>query len=182
MKLSNAEDRSNKIVFPTNRLNSILALILERFEAKSKIQRDQPIEWSLMHVFSCSQLAKIIALIRGLDPEIAGIAGAIHDLAIIETGIFENHGLLGEEFVQKLLDEYNSNYGSKQGFLEDKEINQIITATIFHTNKGEYSEDEMVELLKDIDAFDRYLHGKDTFGYYLERTNRVLKDLGLKSL
>ncbi|MCK5410256.1 MAG: phosphohydrolase, partial [Candidatus Heimdallarchaeota archaeon] len=77
---------------PVRRLNFILELLLDKAKLLSNIDRDQPLEWSIMHMYSCSQLAKLLAIKRGINPEIAGIAGAIHDLAIIETGIFKDHG------------------------------------------------------------------------------------------
>ncbi len=38
----------------------------------------------------------------------------------------------------------------------------------------------MVELLKDVDAFDRYLYGVDSEGAYLERVNKVFKEINNK--
>lgn len=45
--------------------------------------------------------------------------------------------------------------------------------------KETYTNDSFVELLKDVDSFDRYLHGVKTEGAYLERCNRVMKELGI---
>ena len=159
------------------RLNLILEMLLEKAKELSDIERDQPLEWSIMHMYSCSQLAKLLALKRDLDPEIAGIAGAIHDLAIIETGIFKNHGIDGEKFVKDFLKNYNNIYGLENGMVTEKELSIIIEATIHHSDKKNYSNNEYVELIKDVDSFDRYLHGKETYEFYTKRTNRVLKDL-----
>ncbi len=162
---------------PVNRLNLILKLLLEKAKAKSNIDRDQPLEWSIMHMYSCSQLAKLLAFKRNLNPEIAGIAGAIHDLAIIETGIFKNHGPDGAKLVKDFLYNYNDIHGLENGKVTEDEIAIIIDATIHHSDKINYSNNEYVELIKDVDSFDRYLHGKETYEFYIERTNRVLKDL-----
>ncbi|MBY9000533.1 MAG: HD domain-containing protein, partial [Candidatus Heimdallarchaeota archaeon] len=142
---------------PAKRLNFILEMLLEKAKVQSNFGRDQPIEWSIMHMYSCSQLAKLLAIKRGLDPEIAGIAGAIHDLAIIETGKFKNHGPNGVDLVRGFLKNYNKKIGDNYGFISDDEIELIVKATIYHSDKKQYSDDKFVELIKDVDAFDRYL-------------------------
>ena len=159
------------------RLNLILQLLLEKAKEQSDVDRDQPLEWSIRHMYTCSQLAKLLALKRGLNPEIAGIAGAIHDFVIIETGIFKNHGPNGVNLVRDFLKHYNKKFGENYGFISDDEIEQIVKATFHHSDKKQYSDDKFIELVKDVDSFDRYLHGKETYDFYLERTNRVLKDL-----
>jgi uncharacterized protein len=161
----------------SRRLNFILELLLEKTKEFADLNRDQPLEWSIMHMYSCSQLAKLLAIKRGLDQEIAGIAGAIHDLAIIETGIFKDHGPNGANLVRDFLKNYNKRFGDSYGFISDEEIELIVKATIHHSDKKQYSGDTFVELIKDVDSFDRYLHGKETYDFYVERTNRVLKDL-----
>ncbi|MCK5304063.1 MAG: HD domain-containing protein [Candidatus Heimdallarchaeota archaeon] len=162
---------------PVRRLNFILELLLDKAKLLSNIDRDQPLEWSIMHMYSCSQLAKLLAIKRGLNPEIAGIAGAIHDLAIIETGIFKDHGPNGVNLVRDFLKNYNKKFGDNYGLISDDEIEQIVIATNHHSDKKQYSDDKFVELIKDVDSFDRYLHGKETYDFYVKRTNRVLKDI-----
>lgn len=44
----------------------------------------------------------------------------------------------------------------------------IINAIIKHSDKETYSNDSFVELLKDIDSVDRYLHGIKSEDAYLE--------------
>lgn len=167
---------------PARRLNLILKLLLEKAKEQAEIDRDQPLEWSIMHMYSCSQLAKLLAIKRDLNPEIAGIAGAIHDLAIIETGIFKDHGLLGAKLVRDFLQNYNNKFGLEYGIVNEKELSIIIEATIHHSDKIAYTNNDYVELIKDVDSFDRYLHGKETYDFYVERTNRVLKDLNFPLL
>ena len=182
MESNNVNEEDNKIKFSVIRLNYILELLITKLLNNKNINRDQPFEWSLMHIFSCSQLSKLLALSRGLNPELAGIAGAIHDLAIIETGIFKNHGPIGAEFVTKLIKEYNSSYGVKHGIITEEELEIITQATIFHSDKRNYSDNDFVELIKDVDSLDRYLHGKETYDFYLDRTNRALKDLNIREI
>jgi len=112
---------TSKIILNMRRLNCILNMLNSIIKKSSNIDRDQSIEWSIKHMYSCSQLAKILAQKRGFDIEIAGIAGATHDLAIIETGRFENHGPLGGPIVRDFLFDYNSKFGEEFGEISNEE-------------------------------------------------------------
>jgi hypothetical protein len=43
----------------SRRLNFILELLLEKTKEFADINRNQPLEWSIMHMYSCSQLGII---------------------------------------------------------------------------------------------------------------------------
>ena len=162
------------------RLNKIQKIILEEVLNSTIDERDQPLEWSIKHVFSCSQLAKLLAHRRGLDIELSGIAGAIHDIAIIKTGIFKDHGPLGAPMVEKMLREYNNRYGVEIGMITEEEIKLIVEATIQHTEKKKYTDKKFIELIKDVDSLDRFLHGLETYDFYTVRCRNALQDLGIE--
>ena len=168
-----------KYILPMKRLDCILDILFSKIKESKITNRDQPIEWSIKHMYSCAQLAKILAQKRGFDTEISGITGAIHDLAIIETGKFENHGSLGGPMVRDFLLEYNSKYGEVYGKISDEEINQIANATINHTKKNQYNDSTFDEMIKDVDSLDRFLHGLETYDHYTKRTKKALDDLNL---
>lgn len=168
-----------KISLPMTRLNCILDLLVSKIKNSTIPNRDQPIEWSLKHMYSSTQLAKLLAKKRGFDIEIAGIAGAIHDFAIIETGKFENHGQIGGPLVRNFLEKYNTEYSKDFGKIDNEDIDLIVNATINHTNKKQFNGSAFDELIKDVDSLDRFLHGLETFAHYLKRTKRVLEDLNL---
>ena len=170
---------TRKINFPVTRLKCILDLLFEEIRGLSNENREQSIEWSTNHLYSCSQLAKLLAAKRGLDPEIAAIAGAIHDIAIIKTGRFENHGPKGEEPIKDLINRYNSDFGEKYGLINNKEIEIIVSASVHHSEKTIFTDDKYIELIKDVDSLDRFLHGKDTYAHNKERSKRALEDLNL---
>lgn len=50
-----------------------------------------------------------------------------------------------------------------------------------HSEVEIFSEDSYVELLKDVDSFDKYLHGIETDGYFLIRSKKVIEELGLQN-
>ncbi|MCE7742827.1 MAG: HD domain-containing protein [Candidatus Heimdallarchaeota archaeon] len=176
-KVSKSE---SSIILPNLRTEKILSLVLEELESTKGIARDQPFSWSLTHAISCSQISKILAASRGLDIEIAAITGAIHDLAIIRTGKFENHGPLGAPMVIEFLHGYNSNFGKEFGIVSQEEVDVIAQATQNHTYKTDFTDNEFDELIKDADSLDRFLHGKKTFDFYFTRSEKALKDIGLK--
>lgn len=168
---------SEKIILPMKRLNCILDILFSKIKKSNVKKRDQLIEWSIKHMYSCSQLAKLLAQKRGFDIEIAGIAGAIHDLAIIKTGKFENHGLLGGSLVRDFLLDYNSKHGKEFGEISEEDIDLIVNATVNHTNKRQFDDSAFDELIKDVDSLDRFLHGLETFDFYTKRTMKALEDL-----
>ncbi len=169
----------NESTLSMSRLNKILNILLDEITQMEDFERDQPLTWSMKHMFSCSQISKLIAASRKLDIEIAGITGAIHDLFLIRTGIFEDHAPKGGPLVIDFLNKFNQTYGEEYGYLSEKEIEIIYQATILHTDKTNYTKDEIVELTKDADALDRFLHGKDIPKHYIPRYKAALKDLKL---
>ncbi len=162
---------------PNKRLEKIVELLIEEIDANYTENRDQPLPWSINHMYTCAQLSKLIAIIRGLDPEIAGIAGAIHDLFVIRMGIFGEHGPKGEPLVREFLKDYNDIYSEEYGEISEEDVEKICLATKYHTDKKNFTQDKFIELIKDTDAFDRLLHGHDIPEYYLPRCKAVLKNL-----
>jgi uncharacterized protein len=71
--------------FQVKRLNRILGMLLHEMKDLPDDGRDFPIRWNIMHMYSTSQLAKLLAMHRGIEPELAGIAAALHDIGIVKT-------------------------------------------------------------------------------------------------
>lgn len=161
------------------RVNRLLSMLFDDLRMLSDEERDLPIRWSVMHMYSSSQLAKIIALRRGLDMELASIAAALHDIAVIITKKTENHAENSESYVKEMVDKYNNKCRKNLPMITEEEEIVLIDAIKKHSDKETYSEDAFVELLKDVDAIDRYLHGIKSEDAYLERCSRVLKELGI---
>lgn len=67
------------------RLNRILSILFSEMKDLSDEDRDLPIRWNVIHMYTSSQIAKILALKRGIDPELAGIAAALHDIGVVKT-------------------------------------------------------------------------------------------------
>lgn len=163
------------------RVNKIISMLFEEMKLLSDDERDLPVVWNVMHMYSSSQLAKIIALSRGIDIELAAIAGGIHDIATIVTKKTDGHAQKSEIYVRELIDKYNNKWREDLPVVTKEEENLLVNAIINHSYKESYSEDKFIELLKDVDSLDRYLHGVKTEGEYLIRCKRVLKELGIEN-
>lgn len=171
---------TNQEKFPVRRLNRILTMLLADMKDLSDEGRDLPIRWSIMHMYSSSQLAKILAMRRGIEPELAGIAAALHDIGVVMTKKHEGHAEAAKRYVDDFIEKFNFEWETELPKVTQEEKEEILKAIVQHSEKEIYSEDQFVELLKDVDSLDRYFHGVKTEGAHLERCNKVMRELRLK--
>jgi len=162
------------------RLNRILSMLLSEMKDLTDEGRDFPIRWNMMHMYSSSQLAKLLAMHRGMDPELAGIAAALHDIGVVMTKKHEGHAEAASPYVYDFLERYNQESGAKLSKVTKEEMDAIVKAIIQHSEKEINSNDPFVELLRDVDSLDAYLHGVESEGGRLERSKRVMKELGIE--
>ena len=163
------------------RLNRILPIIQEKILTLEEKDRELPIVWSVAHMFTTMQLAKILALRRNIDPEIAGLAGVFHDIYTMITGKTEDHGVKAKTLILEIIEEYNNKRREALPMITTEEVNQIIYAIEVHSNKNDRSEHPLVELLRDADSLDSYIHGM-TPGRKsgrIPRINGIMDELGI---
>ncbi|NHJ88045.1 MAG: HD domain-containing protein [Asgard group archaeon] len=141
------------------RLNQILSIIQERISKLSEENRELPITWSAAHMYSTSQLAKLLAFKRGIDPELAGMTGAFHDIYTVLTGMRDDHDSKAESFIFDIVDEYNEHWREDLPEITEEEIALIINAVKGHSDKVVITDNPLRELLKDVDSLDSYLYG-----------------------
>jgi uncharacterized protein len=165
---------------PVRRLNRILAMLLLEMKDLNDEGRDLPIRWSLMHMFSSSQLAKLLAMRRGIDPELAGIAAALHDIGVVMAKKHEGHAEAAPPYVYDFLRRYNRESGARLSKVTEEEMEAVVKAVVQHSEKELNSNDPFIELLRDVDSIDAYLHGVKIEGGRLERSKRVMKELGIE--
>jgi 8-oxo-dGTP pyrophosphatase MutT (NUDIX family) len=162
-----------------DRLNIILEMLFQEMNGLTDEDRDLPILWNVMHMYSSLQIAKLLAMRRGINFELAAITAALHDIAVIKTKKTKNHAENAEKYIREVITSFNESNKGKMIFINQEEEDMIIRAVINHSNKGEYSNDSFIELLKDVDSLDRYLHGVKTDGEYLVRCKKTLRELGI---
>ena len=101
------------------------------------------------HLYGVAQSAALLALKRGLDPELAAVSGMLHDLYGYHTGISFLHGENGAEMARPLLRD--------MGLFTENERFTVLSAVFHHSDKsrrhGGYD-----ELLKDADTLQHYLY------------------------
>jgi uncharacterized protein len=156
------------------RLNQIIGIIYSRVKDLSIAEPELPLVWNVKHTFSIMQLAKILALKRNVDPELAALAGIFHDIYILYTGKEEEHGPNAEPFIREIINEYNNSRLDTLPPVTNEELEQIVTAIAVHSDKVSKSDDPLTELLRDVDVLDGYLHGL-TQGRSNGRKERLIK-------
>ncbi|GAW91434.1 HD domain-containing protein [Calderihabitans maritimus] len=126
----------------------MLAKIAE-FENKD-VDRDYSLNWERLHMASCTAIGKLLALKRGIDPELAAIACSVHDYGRLVTGKQKNHAAAGYEPLKEFLQE--------TGLFTEEQTELIAQSARNHSNKNEVGS-PLEELVKDADVLDCYLHG-----------------------
>lgn len=142
-----------------HRLHIILGYLFENMRDMKDDDRDLPMYWSMMHMFSSVQLAVLAGMKAGLDPEICGIAAALHDVASVMTGDSRKHAKRGGPFVHQILDLYNESLRGNLPKVTDEERLLIHDAVIYHSKKKDVSDNPYVEMMKHVDSLDHMLHG-----------------------
>lgn len=162
------------------RLNRVLSILFSEIKEADHDDRDLPLRWSAMHMYTTSQIAKIVAIKRGLDPELSGLIAAMHDIAVVKTRRTSNHAVEAEKYIIELIDLYNNKIRYNLPEITEEEKKLIIEAVIHHSEKDIKTENPYIELIKDVDSFDRYLHGIKSEEDYLERCSIVFKELNIE--
>ena len=102
-----------------------------------------------VHLYGVSLTATLIARRRGLDDELAAVAGMLHDLVSYETGDPTDHGPRGDRRARDLL--------SMLGGFTPDEIDAVAAAILHHSDKaGVHTPFD--ELLKDADVLQHVLY------------------------
>ena len=98
---------------------------------------------AMNHLHGVSFAAVIIAKKRGEDPELAAMAGLLHDAYAYKSGSYDDHARLGADYARKLL--------KKTGLATPEETDIICSAILHHSDK-DVTDSPMDEVLKDADV------------------------------
>ena len=113
-------------------------------------ERDETLYWETVHMASCGRTAWLLALERGVDPELPACAAVVHDYGRIITGVQKDHANAGFLPVQDFL--------KSTGLFTPAEIAKIAAAVKNHSSKTITGSD-MDEIVKDADVIDCYQLG-----------------------
>lgn len=138
-----------------NRILQVQYAVLRVIAFQSDIEvpggRAKSLDWERVHMASCARTAQFLAQIRGVDPELAACAAAVHDFGRIITGNHTNHAEVGYVPVQRFL--------KNEGIFTDSEISQIALAVKNHSSKTVVGS-PLDETVKDADVIDCYELGE----------------------
>lgn len=113
--------------------------------------RDLPLRWRVIHMYSSTQIAKMIAIKRGLDPELAGLIAAMHDIAVVKTKRTENHAQEAGKYIIELIDTYNTKGRKNLPEIKVEEKELIIEAVFQHSDKKTDSGKICMKVFKELD-------------------------------
>jgi len=101
------------------------------------------------HMYTVSQFAAMLALKRGLSPEIAIMAGLLHDIHTLLTDDPKDHAKHGAAKAKEILTELN--------IVSNEEKSMICSAIKNHSAKGT-AHSGYTQTLKDADTLSHYFH------------------------
>ena len=124
------------------------------------------------HLYGVSLAAQMLAKKRGLDPELAAMAGMLHDMYAYKTGSYEDHAHLGADLANTILGKLE---------LTTPEETDIICSAIYHHDDKASVDSPMDELLKDADVLDHCFKdsSKPVKEKEQKRYDALCKELGL---
>jgi uncharacterized protein len=125
-----------------------------------------------IHLYGVSVHCALLALKRGLDVQLAQVAGMLHDLSSYKRGDPTDHDRLSAQEARRLLGEL--------GCFEEPEIAAICQAIRHHRAKLEVHA-PLDELLKDADVLSHYLYnpGLEAIAKEKARVAALRAELGL---
>ncbi len=95
------------------------------------------------HLYGVSLAATMIARKRGLDVELASMAGMLHDMYAYQSGSYENHAHKGADLARTILTDLE---------LTNAEETELICSAIYHHDDKLTVDAPMDEVLKDADV------------------------------
>lgn len=137
-------------------------------------------EWSIMHMFTSSHLAKLYALRFSLDPDLCSMIAILHDIATIEGKITDDHDKLATGYVLGAIQRYNEDGRYKLDPITPAETEIILGAITVHSDKETYTEEPYAEMLKNVDSLEKYLHNVGAGEEQQKRSLLLLKEFGIK--
>jgi HD superfamily phosphodiesterase len=144
-----------------------------REEVDSILQRlvsDEDRRCGFIHLYGVSLTATWLAERRGLDTELAAVAGMLHDLATYATGDSTNHAAASARLASRTLEQ--------SGLFSKDEIEVITHAIARHSDKAAV-DGPMGELLKDADVAQHWLYNPSLApqASHADRRIRLRKEL-----
>ena len=149
-------------------LRNFIAAELVSMEDREK--RDS----ALLHLNGVSLAATLLAEKRGLNSELAAMAGLLHDMAAYLSGSYDDHAHRGADYARKVLAELNET---------TEEETELICSMIYHHDDKHTVDSPLDEVLKDADVIHHCFNdlSKPVKEKEKARFNALIDELGLKT-
>ena len=122
---------------------------------------------AIVHLYGVSLAATMIATKRGLDWELASMAGMLHDLYAYKNGSYDDHAHKGADLAREILRELG---------LTDEDETEMICSAIYHHDDKLVIDRPMDEVLKDADVIHHCMN--DLSKSVKEKEQQRFDDLG----
>ncbi|MBQ0064958.1 MAG: HD domain-containing protein [Firmicutes bacterium] len=125
------------------------------------------------HLYGVSVAAQMLAKKRGLNPELAAMAGMLHDMYAYKSGSYKDHAHLGADLAREILN---------KSALTSEEETEIICSAIYHHDDKHVIDSKMDECLKDADVIHHCFNdlSKEVKEKEKVRYAALCKELGLE--
>jgi HD superfamily phosphodiesterase len=117
--------------------------------------------------------AAILAKKRGVDAELATMAGLLHDLYAYKSGSYDDHAHLGSDYARKVLNKLE---------ITTPEETEVVCTAIYNHDSKDTMDGPLDEILKDADVLHHTLGDptKEVKEHEKARYEKLCVELGLK--
>lgn len=130
---------------------------------------------AIAHLHGVSLAAVMIAEKRGEDPELAAMAGLLHDLYAYKSGSYDDHAHKGAEYARELLTKME---------ITTADETETICSAIWHHDSKDAVDAPMDEVLKDADVIHHSLGDptKEIKAHEQARFSRLCEEFSLSDM
>ena len=136
------------------KLEAMLFALLHEIDKYENVipeeEKDYPTNFERLHISSCARIGYLMGEERGVDPDLAAAACAMHDYGRIITGKQADHAEVGYLPAMEFL------RGTE--LFTEEEVQQIGIAVRNHSKKSEVGS-PLEEIVKDADCLDFHQYG-----------------------
>ena len=144
-----------------SRLERIRAVVDQSLSSSTN---EEALRNGFIHLYGVSATATLLARLRGLDEELAGVAGMLHDLVTYESGDAKDHAARSATRASEILSDLDC--------FTEEEIACIHSAIFHHSDKASHG-NPYEELLKDADVLQHDLYDPSFPPYSGHETRRL---------
>ena len=151
------------------RIKKVQAYVNSIFD---EIKDDDRKRKAYIHSYGVAQFCSMLALKRGLNPELANIIGLLHDVYAYKTGYRTLHAHNGAEMIRVAFKRELADI-----FTESEQT--LIKSAVFHHTDKSHVHDEYDELIKDSDIFQLWMFDVCADVFLGDRIAKTAKELDI---